>query len=123
MCLTLAECILNEHGFSGELADFAWTDMAKLERSRPEALQWLTRAKQVQQELGSPVGLVRSLLIEARRCNDTGLALSRKDEINRLRGILPSLQNCSLLERILSNWDQWISEQSAGSETDTYWGL
>jgi tetratricopeptide (TPR) repeat protein len=123
ICLSRAEHILNEHDFSGDLADFAWIGMAKLERSRSRALQWLEQAKQIQQELGSPVGLTRSLLIEARRCCDAGLALNRKNEIVRLRSNLPGLQNCLLLERILANWDRWISELGEGNETDTFWGL
>jgi tetratricopeptide (TPR) repeat protein len=123
ICLNRAEHILNEHGFTGDLADFAWTGLAKQERSTMEALERLNHAQHIQKELGSPIGLARTILIKARHCSNIRQAANCKNEIIELRGSVPGLQNCRLLERILTHWQQWISEPSAGSQTDTYWGV
>jgi len=122
-CLNRAEHILDEHGFSGDLADMALAGLAKLALSSEEAIDRLTCAKRIQKELGSPIGLARSLLIEARRCSNVRRANNCKNELIEIRNSIPGLQNCRLLERILANWRQWISEPSAGSETDNYWGV
>jgi len=118
-----AVLVLDELRFMGDLADFAWTAMAKLEYHRIRALDWLARAKEVQSNLGNPIGLARTLLLEARRSGDIAHAALCKEEIDRLRAEVVSLRDCRLLERILTQWDKWISEACAGTIIDRYWGL
>ncbi len=122
-CLRDALQLLDPRRFLGERADFAWTGLAKLTQSRQRALGWLANAKEAQTNQGNPIGLARTLLLEARRCGDPVRAAANREQIVGLRARIPSLGACCLLGRILEQWDQWLSEDGAGGRSDAYWGL
>jgi hypothetical protein len=73
--------------------------------------------------LGAELGHARTLLIEARLCQDADRTAAIRERILALQPNLPALQNCVLLIRVLGEWECWTTEGAAGTPTDDYWGL
>jgi tetratricopeptide (TPR) repeat protein len=112
-----------QHRYFGLLAQFTYASLAKWERTRRMALQWLTKAAVIQTGNRHHLGHANSLLLQARLCRDTQQAESARSKILEYRAALPVLAECTLLGRILEHWDAWTAGENLTEEDDDFWGL
>ena len=97
--------------------------MAKSEARPADGIRWLERAKAVQQRNRDRVGLVTTLLLEARLSDDQMLIEENKVQVRAIRNELPALCQCPLLDRIMDHWDAWIDPDEIDREQEDFWGL
>lgn len=112
------------HDFEGDLADFALTYRAKLEPDPDRARTLLAEVKCIQTGLHNRMGEAHTLLLEARLSGNAAAAATLKPRVLELRDQLPALNQCRLLSKILSHWDEWVG--GAGDPdggADAYWWL
>lgn len=107
----------------GEWAELALTGLAKLARRPADALRRLAEIHEIQQALNHHVGLVRTMLLEARRGIDAVTAQDYRLQITRYQDRLPALAACPLLTQILRYWDLWRAGQTPPGIHDEYWCL
>jgi hypothetical protein len=118
-----AEQIQLEHRYFGLLADFTYATLAKWERTRRRALQWLGKAVNIQTRNQHHLGHTNSLLLEARLCNSARRAEAARTKILAHRGELPALAECPLLSRVLEHWDTWTGGEKPTDDDTEFWGL
>jgi len=111
-------------GFHGEMAEFTLPSLAKLATEASAAVPILAEARRIQTESHHLMGLARTLLLESRLAGDAGLAARHRQELVRVRTLVPALRQCPLLGEILSHWEQW-TDLPGGVEYhgDRFWGL
>jgi proteasome accessory factor A len=111
-----------------DLADYTLTCRFKLApRSRGSALL-LRRIKQAQHALNCRVGLIRSLLLEARFRPSRFLSTRRRRTILTLAEEIPDLMSCPTMTHILENWACWQGGQADPADPnptnpDPFWGV
>ncbi len=119
-----AFALLNTGNYRGELADFALTTAAKLERRWCRARTLLAQAKSIQTELRNCVGEARTLLLEARLSDDAEVAAAARSRVEAIRSDRPALAACALLQSIFDHWDAWVGgDPSPQPHPDSFWGL
>jgi len=111
------------HGHYGEQTDAAWTNLAKAAATAEEAHDWWRRIIESQTLAGNHLGLVRTLLLQARRCHDPIRACENQLRASALAEDLPALASCPLWREINERWEAWIGEPEAGAPLDLYWGM
>lgn len=115
------------HDYPGDKADHLLTVQAKLERDPARARSHLRSAKRIQTRFSNHVGLVRTLLLEARLSKTRRAADRRKEQVLDLREQVPDLRSCPLLARILDRWPQWANSCQAVDPVtehgDSFWLL
>lgn len=126
-----AEILQRENGFEGDLADFTYTNQAKVLAATdpPAARAKLRDARQIQRRLGIRIGEARSLLLETRMGIKIGgitrhiYAARFHKRLIQLRENCPALAQCPMFKMILDHWDVWVSGEMLSGETDFFWRI
>lgn len=119
-----AEAMHATHDYRGDLADFTWTYRAKLASDRVQADALLERAKAAQFRLGNRMGVIRSMLLQARLAGASSQAMSSREWIEQTVPHLPALARCSRLAKILQQWETWTSgDLQPDEQGDIFWGV
>ncbi|MBI4881775.1 MAG: hypothetical protein HY812_19260 [Planctomycetes bacterium] len=123
--LTEARELSERHGHLGLLADYTYPSLAKLEWRQESGLAWLEKAKALQVDQGNVIGLVRTLLLEARLTGPGQSAEANRVQVDALRRRRPALhrRRCPLLNRILARWRCWVSGGMPEGVTEDFWRL
>ena len=112
------------HHYEGELADTSLTCLAKLQADRSRARSLLAEARRIQTSLANRQGEARTVLLEARLCDDPAEIVAACDRIRELKEQVPSLSVCPLLARVLAHWDQWAGgDLLPDASGDVFWGV
>jgi hypothetical protein len=111
--------------FYGDLADFTLPNLAKLisETDPVAASTVLADAKTMQSRNRNWLGLVRSLLLDARLAVRGELLPHSNEAVLTLAASLPALATCPLFQQIMANWEDWTHDLQATKNGDVFWGL
>jgi len=114
-----------QHHFLGDLADLTLPNLAKLmaDSDLPAARSWLGEAKLMQARSRNRLGLIRTLLVEARLAARGDSPPHSNEAILALAQGVPSLATCELFNKIIQRWDAWARDPGATENGDVYWGL
>jgi proteasome accessory factor A len=114
-----------QHRFLGDLADLTLPHLAKVmaDSDLPAARAWLAEAKLMQSRSRNRLGLVRTLLLEARLAARGDAPPHTNEAILALAQAVPSLATCELFNRIVQRWDAWARDPRATENGDVFWGL
>ena len=114
-----------EHQFHGDLADFTLPNLAKLlcETDPDTARAWLVEAKTLQSRTRNRLGLIRTLMLDARLAALGNLAAHTPEAIRALSPDAPALTTCQLFRQIMERWGQWAQTSSVKENGDVFWGL
>ena len=96
---------------------------ARFESDPSAARALLIEAKAIQSRNRNRLGLVRTLLLEARLAAKTGSPPQGSETILALSGEVPSLANCQLFKKIIEHWDAWTRDPQVVESGDSFWGL
>jgi len=114
-----------EHRLYGDLADFTLPNLAKLisETDPVAASAVLADAKVSQSRNRNWLGLVRSLLLDARLAVRGELLPHSNEAVLTLAASVPALVNCQLYRQIMESWEIWTHDAQATKNGDVFWGL
>ena len=111
------------YNYLGHLSYFTMPALAKCARVRRAALEWLSKASEIQTRHQDRLGHATTLLLEARLCGDDSRSADIRRQVTAYREQLPALSQCSRLATILDNWSTWTASESLDDQTDEFWGL
>lgn len=114
-----------QHRFLGDLADLTLPHLAKVvaDSDLPAARSWLAEAKLMQSRSRNRLGLVRTLLLQARLAARGDTPPHTNEAILALAQQVPSLATCELFNQIVQRWDTWARDPRATENGDVFWGL
>ena len=125
--LDQAEQIQETHRYLADLAGLTRANRAKLIaqtwRDLEQAKTMLKRARISQALRSDPLGLAKTLLLEARLPGRPALSERRREAVLQLKSQVPALDGCRLLAKILARWDEWTSHPTSAEHGDIFWGL
>ena len=123
-CLTRAYGIQRAARIRGDVADYTFFVLAKLESDIGRARRRLRQAQKIQESLGNHVGLIRSLLLRARLSGNPAEIQDLHHRISALAAPRPGVAQCPLYRHIMENWDRWVGDpQDTDKTADRFWGL
>ena len=109
----------------GDLADFTLPNLAKVlcEADPAAARNLLAEAKAMQSRARNRLGLVRTLLLEARLAARGDVPPHTNEAVLALSAEVPSLATCALFQKIMALWVTWTHDFRAVENGDVFWGL
>lgn len=109
----------------GDLVDLTLPNLAKLASADDPsaAAQWLSEAKSIQIGSRNRLGLVRTLLLEARLAALRGATPHNNEAILAISRKAPALGECRLFQEINDRWEEWSRDPNAQVNGDVFWGL
>ncbi len=123
-CLAQAYGIQRAGRIRGDVADYTFVILAKLEPEGGRARRRLRQAQKIQESLDNHVGLIRTLVLRARLSGDPAEIRDLHHRINTLATPLPGVVQCSMYRHIMDNWDRWVGDpQDTDNTGDRFWGL
>jgi hypothetical protein len=111
-----------QHRHEGYLGRLTYPYLAKRERTRRRAQQWLNKAAEIQLRNGHKLGHALTLLLQV-RCGTEGDAGTLRQQVELYQQEVPALRDCPLLGRILEHWDAWRGGELLAGQGDSFWGL
>ncbi|MSU57201.1 MAG: hypothetical protein EXS35_03300 [Pedosphaera sp.] len=114
-----------ENRYLGDLTDFTNANLAKLfsPTDPSAAIILLSETKLTQSRAHNRLGLIRTLLLEARLAASSTAAPHGNDAILALAPEVPALATCKLFQKILARWESWSRDRSVLENGDVFWGL
>lgn len=114
-----------EHKLFGDLTDFTLPNLAKLMANTdlPAARTLLSQAKTDQARTRNRLGLIRTLLLDARLAARGDVSPHSNDAIVVLAPDVPSLATCELFKQIMDRWEIWTHDFTVVEKGDIFWGL
>lgn len=115
-----------EVGAVGDIADYTLRVRVKLDPDDAAARAAVAEANAIHQQVRSPMGEARLLLVEARRLPEDARCKNSLQKLRELTASTPALQTCPLRQRIEREWDEvWCARRQPvdKSADDFYWGL
>jgi Pup-ligase protein len=97
--------------------------LAKRTEDRHVRKAVLERSAAINRRYGNRMGLARTLLLDARGCDDRRTASRRRRSVRALQRNRPALAQCRLTNRILTDWDDWVCGHKPDKHGDHFWGL
>jgi hypothetical protein len=118
-----ASLMQKRYNYLGHLSYFTMPALAKCIRVRRTALEWLSKASEIQTRHRDYLGHATTLLLEARLLGTEFRSADIKRQVTAYREQLPALSQCTHLATILENWTAWTSGESLDEQDDAFWGL
>jgi len=108
-----------------DLTDFTLPNLAKLmaDTDLPAAQMLLLQAKTDQARTRNRMGLIRTLLLEARLAARSAVPPHSNEAVLALSPEVPALATCALFQKIMSLWVTWTRNSHAAENGDVFWGL
>ncbi|MEY2409048.1 MAG: proteasome accessory factor [Verrucomicrobiota bacterium] len=121
-CLERAGLIQISNRYEGDFAEFNLPRRARMIAGRAMAKSLLNQARLIQRRLGHRVGMVKTVLLQARLFPSLWHNQRRKRILLAWHRDLPMLRDCPLMNRIMAHWEDWVSGVRGEGDED-FWGM
>lgn len=114
-----------ENHFQGDLTDFTYPNLAKLlcVTDPSAAVTLLSETKLIQSRARNRLGLIRTLLLDARLAASSNATPHGNEAILALSPEVPALATCKLFQQVMERWEIWTHDPGVTENGDVFWGL